>query len=51
MAISVFCSKCSEELEEPGALVFSPPQSDVVVNKFHVCKKCFKMVAFLIAEG
>ncbi len=50
MAISVFCDKCSDELEEPGALLFSPP-TGLQVKKFHICKKCFKMFAFLISEG
>ena len=50
MAISVFCAKCSDELEEPGALVFSPPTGLQVV-KLHICTKCYKLLAFLISES
>ena len=47
MAINVQCDVCKKELEEPGALAFSPPGeissslSDRV-QKFHICVGCWK---------
>lgn len=35
------CDSCGTRLEKPGALVFSPPITNIV-RKFHVCLKCFK---------
>jgi hypothetical protein len=50
MAISVFCAKCSDELEEPGALLFCPPEG-LEVKKLHICVKCYKIFEFLVSEG
>lgn len=45
------CVVCRKEIEEPGALLFSPP--DILidngkpvdhVHKFHICKKCYKKI-------
>lgn len=35
------CSHCSEELENAGALLFSPPRNDGSVEKFHICRNCW----------
>jgi hypothetical protein len=35
------CDSCGAQVEQPGALVFSPPMSNTV-RKFHVCVACFK---------
>lgn len=43
--IKPVCDRCKNELDDFGALIFSPPHKDVVgreyVSKFHICKKCF----------
>lgn len=41
MSLQINCDICEKPLEEPGALVFSPPNG-TVVSKYHVCIKCFK---------
>lgn len=38
--IKVNCDFCGKELDEPGALMFSPPKDDIV-RKYHICIKCF----------
>lgn len=47
MAIAPVCDLCREELKDFGALLFSPPNSQSEVKKFHVCKPCYKK---LLAE-
>jgi hypothetical protein len=55
MSIKVTCYFCNEELNEPGALLFSPPFSPSIFpyksgektftcDKFHICRKCFKII-------
>lgn len=41
MPISPACDICGRELNEPGALVFSPPDVKGKVNKCHVCVGCY----------
>jgi len=41
MPIKPICNKCRKELDEFGALLFSPPK-DNNVKKFHLCKNCYK---------
>lgn len=42
MAIALVCDLCREELKDFGALLFSPPNTQSEVKKFHVCKPCYK---------
>jgi hypothetical protein len=36
------CDKCGTELQQPGALVFSPPTGEAwLVEKYHVCAACW----------
>jgi len=42
MAIKPICEKCGEELEEFGAILLSPPDSEGKVKKHHICKKCYE---------
>ena len=49
--ISVECDLCHEPLEEQGALLFSPPDSDGVVVKFHICIVCWPSVYGLVEEA
>ena len=41
MSLTIKCDKCLKELEEPGALVFSPPSDDGRVEKLHLCQICW----------
>lgn len=42
MAIKPVCDKCKKELDDFGALLFSPPNEESLVKKFHLCKACFE---------
>lgn len=44
MAIKPICDRCGEELDEFGALLFSPPDKKNMVRKYHLCKSCFKII-------
>ncbi len=41
MSIRVYCCVSGEELDEPGAILMSPPNSSGsgACTKFHICKK------------
>jgi len=41
MTINPKCDKCKKELEDFGALLFSPPNKEGKVEKFHICKNCY----------
>lgn len=40
MAIKPKCDKCKKELKEFGGILLSPPKKNVV-QKFHLCPKCY----------
>lgn len=40
MSLKIHCNRCKKELDEPGALVFSPPY-ETEVEKFHICMDCW----------
>jgi hypothetical protein len=40
----VRCNWCFAILEEPGALVFTPPDGAGQCTKIHVCVDCYKRV-------
>jgi hypothetical protein len=45
------CDVCQRELQEPGALVFSPPTTDAwIVEKYHVCKNCWPTILGLLKD-
>jgi hypothetical protein len=49
------CDKCGKKIQEPSALVFSPPflmQSNAqpTVDKYHICVKCWDMLQLWIEE-
>lgn len=49
MAIEVICAKCEEELDEPGGLIFGPPDAiDGKAAKLHLCVDCYSLVQFSI---
>ena len=39
--LKIKCDICGKELNEPGALLFSPPNK-YIVHKYHICKDCYK---------
>ncbi len=45
MAIKPKCDKCSEELNDFGAILLSPPNDKSEVKKYHICKSCYKKIA------
>ena len=44
----LYCNICGRELEEPGALLFSPPDKYGQTLKYHLCKKCYQKLSWLI---
>ena len=43
--IAVYCNLCSEELQEPGGLMFSPPSTGLsLVQKLHICVSCLTKI-------
>lgn len=42
MAIKPKCDKCGDELVDFGAILFSPPDEESTVKKFHICKSCYE---------
>lgn len=44
MSIKPVCDKCKKELEEFGAVLFSPPDKENNVKKFHLCKECYQKI-------
>lgn len=43
------CDKCSEELNDYGAVLISPPTKESMVYKFHLCKSCYEKLIDFIA--
>lgn len=39
----IVCNCCQRQLDEPGALLFGPPQLGLFgqVDKYHICKPCY----------
>lgn len=55
--IKVICKRCGEELNSPGALVFSPPvrvlNPQVIsdrVQKWHLCAGCWRKLTVWIGR-
>ena len=44
MAIKPRCDKCKKELNEFGAIMFSPPDNENNVKKFHICNECYNKI-------
>lgn len=42
MAIQPTCDYCDEELTEPGALMFAPPNEFAMSRKWHLCVACWR---------
>jgi hypothetical protein len=41
MPIKPKCDMCGMELNDFGGLLFSPPDANNTVKKYHICKECF----------
>jgi hypothetical protein len=52
MAIAPKCDICNKELRAFGAILFSPPNENSEVKKFHVCVTCYEnlLATFKIKE-
>lgn len=44
MAIKPICDRCKKELEDFGAILFSPPDEDNKVEKLHLCRACYEEI-------
>lgn len=44
MAIRPICAICEKELEEFGAILLGPPDESSKVEKFHLCRYCYKEI-------
>ena len=51
MAIKPPCDICGDELMEPGALMFSPPNREDIVIKEHICKKCWGVFVLFFSSS
>lgn len=43
MAINPICEGCKKELNDFGAILFSPPNGNDV-KKYHLCNECYKKI-------
>lgn len=43
MAIKPVCDRCKKELNDFGAILFSPPKGKNV-KKFHICGECYEKI-------
>ncbi|MFH1248864.1 MAG: hypothetical protein V1660_01825 [archaeon] len=46
MAIKPVCYKCKKELDDFGAILLSPPDSNNKLKKMHLCKECYEAITF-----
>ena len=46
--IKPICSLCGKELDDFGAIVFSPPDDNHKVEKHHICRACYYCNIFLL---
>jgi len=44
MAITPICDKCKKKLTQFGGLLFGSPNNKGYVKKWHLCKKCYKLL-------
>jgi hypothetical protein len=41
VAFKIWCKRCKREINQPAALVISPPEPGDLVAKYHLCVGCF----------
>lgn len=52
MSLKIDCDFCGEELNKPGALLFSPPMGELeTCFKHHMCKSCWRVFWFAVHQG
>jgi len=55
MPLTVTCRRCKQELDEPGGLLFSPPDQDPsyedTVEKYHICVGCYEEIENVLFDG
>jgi len=44
MSISPTCDYCKQELKTFGGILLSPPDSNNMVHKYHICQVCYEQV-------
>ncbi len=49
--LQIKCDSCGNELDKPGALLFSPPFKDNTCVKFHICSKCYMDLMVKLDNG
>lgn len=49
MALEVQCAVCGETLNEPGAIILSPPDEEDRAIKEHLCVKDYEVVKLFIS--
>lgn len=49
--IAPVCDWCDVELDEPGGLLFSPPDAEGIVLKRHACVSCYRALVPKTPEG
>ena len=42
--MKILCNCCNEELTEQGGLLFSPPDENGILKKYHICVNCFAKI-------
>jgi hypothetical protein len=49
--IAVKCDFCDRHLNEPGGLLFGPPDESGMSRKKHLCVSCFRLYDVASLEG
>lgn len=50
--LRVYCDCCAKELTEQGGLIFTPPAPKRnIVDKWHICVKCFARLKAVLERG
>lgn len=44
MAIQPKCDVCESELKEFGSILLSPPNTENMVKKYHLCVLCYQKI-------
>jgi hypothetical protein len=50
--IAVKCHVCGKELEQPGAILLSPPNKYDSIKKMHICSGCYQgVMMYMVLKG
>lgn len=44
MSLAIDCDICGLEIDDPAALLFSPPSQQGLCVKTHVCDSCYRLL-------